>query len=75
MRALSFTLLLLGSACGTTGEPGVPPAASTRVAIGPDSAGIDATTIVGKPAPAWELDWMGQPAVSLDGLRGQVVLV
>src|SRR5262245_37291911 len=74
MRALPAILLLLGSACGTTNEPAAV-AATSRVAIGPDSAGIDATTIVGKPAPAWNLDWMGQPAVSLDGLRGKVVLV
>jgi len=74
MRALTTILLLLGSACGTTNEPAaVTP--TSRVAIGPDSAGIDATTIVGKPAPAWDLDWMGQPAVSLDSLRGHVVLV
>jgi len=76
MRALTLTLLL-GSACGTTAEPAAvaPPAASPRVAIGPDSAAIDATTIVGKPAPAWDADWMGKPAVSLESLRGQVVLV
>ena len=75
MRALTTLLLLLASACGTTNEPAAAPATPVRVAIGPDSDAIDATTIVGKPAPAWNLDWMGQPAVSLDSLRGRVVLV
>jgi peroxiredoxin len=75
MRTLTTMLLLLGAACGTTGEPTAAPAATPRVAIGPDSADIDATTIVGKQAPAWDLDWMSQPAVSIDSLRGRVVLV
>jgi peroxiredoxin len=49
--------------------------AVARVAIGPESQAIDATTIVGKPAPAWDVDWMGQPDLALDALRGRVVLV
>jgi len=46
-----------------------------RIAIGPDSDTIDATTIVGQPAPAWNVDWMGAAPLAVEGLRGKVVLV
>lgn len=68
-------LLLVFAACAATDERATTAAPSPRVAIGPDSDTIDATTIVGKPAPAWDVDWMGAPAVAVDGLRGKVVLV
>lgn len=73
MRALPLLLLL--SACAATDERASTPAGSVRVAIGPGSDTIDATTIVGKPAPAWDVDWMGAAAVEVGALRGQVVLV
>jgi peroxiredoxin len=32
--------------------------------------------LIGTPAPAWEAsDWIGSPPLTLDGLRGKVVLV
>jgi peroxiredoxin len=67
---LAFALMF--AACGGAGEPSE--RAPTRVAIGEGAAGIDATTIVGEPAPAWDVEWLGEP-VTLAGLRGQVVLV
>ena len=47
----------------------------TRVAIGPDSENIDARTIVGKPVPDWDLDWMGASPIQPADLRGKVLLV
>ena len=44
-----------------------------RVAVGPDSDTLDTSVIVGKPAPALEVDWMGAAAPA--DLKGNVVLV
>jgi peroxiredoxin len=46
-----------------------------RVAIGPESDRVDARTIVGRPAPAWDVDWMGVPPIQPTDLAGNVVLV
>ncbi len=47
-----------------------------RVAIGPGSETVDATTIVGRVPPAWQLDaWMNAARLTLEDLRGRVVLV
>jgi peroxiredoxin len=67
-----LALALILAACGGAGEPAERP--PTRIAIGEGASAIDATTIVGKPAPAWDVEWFGEP-VTLDDLRGQVVLV
>jgi thiol-disulfide isomerase/thioredoxin len=50
-------------------------APTTPVAIGPDSETIDARTIVGKPVPAWDVDWMGASPIQPADLRGEVLLV
>lgn len=55
--------------------PAVSEARSGR-AIGPGADKTDVSSIVGKPAPAWELrTWFNSPPRSIDDLRGQVVLV
>lgn len=64
---MRFLLLLALAACSTTVDE--------QVAVGPDAASIDARTIVGKPAPSWDVDWMGAPALAVGDLRGKVVLV
>lgn len=67
-------LALVVAACGGAGDPA--PQQEPRVAIGPDSETIDATTIVGQVPPAFEVDtWINSPAVTLEALRGKVVLV
>ncbi len=75
MLRASIPLLLAG--CATAADPAAPsPTADpARVAAGPGADTIDARTIVGKPAPAWVVDWMGEPPVALEALRGKVVLV
>lgn len=87
MRSFAVVLVVMLAACESgpapAGSPSAPAAAAgggaaasgERVAIGPDAEKIDARTIVGKPAPAWDVDWMGGPAVSVAELRGKVVLV
>lgn len=79
MRAVSILAVMVLSlgvvACAAEAERPTKVAKSERVAIGPDSETIDATTIVGKPAPAWDVDWMGAAAITAADLRGQVVLV
>jgi thiol-disulfide isomerase/thioredoxin len=73
VRAVSiFAVIVLSvgaAACAAEAER------SSRVAIGQESAKIDATTIVGKPVPAWDVDWMGETPIAPADLRGQVVLV
>jgi len=40
------------------------------------SASPDGAELIGTPAPAWEAtDWIGSPPLTLEGLRGKVVLV
>lgn len=52
------------------------PSASRPISIGPDSERMDATTIVGRPAPAWEVDtWISSPPLAVEEVRGRVVLV
>ena len=68
-------LLLLLAACSPTDERASPRVDLERVAIGPAAESVDATTIVGHPAPAWDVDWMGAPALTVEELRGRVVLV
>jgi thiol-disulfide isomerase/thioredoxin len=76
MRAYALLLpAALASGCAATDERASAPGEPVRVAVGPGADTIDATTIVGKPAPAWAVDWMGEPAVAVEALRGQVVLV
>jgi thiol-disulfide isomerase/thioredoxin len=75
---LALAILMAAAACDRPGEsparPADPPVA--RIAIGEDSAAHDATTIVGKPAPPWEVDtWIGSPPLTVESLRGRVVLV
>ena len=72
---MRFALLLLLAACAPTDERASPKVEPGRVAVGPAAGSIDATTIVGHPAPAWDVDWMGGPALTVEALRGRVVLV
>jgi peroxiredoxin len=72
---MRFALLLLLAACAPTDERASPPVEPGRVAVGPGAESIDATSIVGQPAPAWDVDWMGDPALTVESLRGRVVLV
>jgi peroxiredoxin len=47
-----------------------------RVAVGPDADTADVSSIVGKPAPGWQLaTWFNSPPRRLEDLRGQVLLV
>lgn len=73
MRLAILALVL--AACGGAGD--APADTEDRIAIGPGADTIDATTIVGKPPPSWEVDaWINTPApVTLEDLRGKVVLV
>ncbi|NUP14029.1 MAG: TlpA family protein disulfide reductase [Polyangiaceae bacterium] len=85
-RAL-LTALLLGACSGgsstgssnmtsspVTASPASAPA--HRLAIGPNAAETDVSSIVGKPAPGWNLTtWLNGPPRRLADLRGQVVLV
>ena len=72
---MRFALLLLLAACAPTDDDASVPVEPVRVAVGPDAETIDATTLVGRPAPAWDVDWMGEPALTVEALRGRVVLV
>lgn len=72
---MRFALLLLLAACAPIDEFASPPVEPVRVAVGPAAESIDATSIVGHPAPAWDVDWMGEPALTVEALRGRVVLV
>ncbi len=74
-RALLIIASIAG--CEAAATTSAPPskATSARVAIGPDSESIDATTLVGKPAPPWRVDWMGATPIGGADLRGSVVLV
>lgn len=67
MRPAALTMFAVLAACDG--------GSLARVAVGPDSDTIDATTIVGKPAPAWDVDWMGAAPIAASDLRGKVVLV
>jgi len=65
-RAALVGLLALG-ACTKPAPP---------LAIGPEAAKTDVSSVVGKPAPGWELGtWMNSPPLRLEELRGSVVLV
>jgi peroxiredoxin len=80
MRPLLALLVLAGCEAAATPGPVAPmqPAAKEpreRVAVGPNADTIDATTIVGKPAPAWTVDWMDAAPIAVADLRGHVVLV
>ncbi|HWN71808.1 MAG TPA: redoxin domain-containing protein [Haliangium sp.] len=48
-----------------------------RVAIGPTHVGdTDVSGVVGKPAPGWQLQrWFNSPPLTVESLRGSVVLV
>jgi len=64
------------AACGRAPDGGALAPAAHGVAIGPDTAATDVSSIVGKPAPGWQLaTWFNGPPRTLDSLRGQVVLV
>jgi glutathione peroxidase-family protein len=46
------------------------------LAIGPDAKTADVSSLVGKPAPGWDLGtWFNSPPLRIEELRGQVVLV
>ncbi|MFO0612496.1 MAG: TlpA disulfide reductase family protein [Polyangiaceae bacterium] len=46
------------------------------IAIGPDAATTDVSSVVGKPAPEWELaTWFNAKPLTMADLRGRVVLV
>lgn len=72
---MRLALLLLLAACAPTDDYASASVEPVRVAVGPDAETIDATTLVGRPAPAWDVDWMGEPALTVEALRGRVVLV
>jgi peroxiredoxin len=73
------------SACGRGSSSPSPSAAASpepavtppgKVAIGPEADRADVSSIVGKPAPAWDLaTWFNGPPRRVEDLRGQVVLV
>ena len=66
----------VASASAAAAPASVTPADPALVAIGPEAETIDATTLVGEPAPPFEVDsWMSSPALTVEALRGQVVLV
>jgi peroxiredoxin len=79
-RSIAVLMLSL-AACDVVGNgaatapPKTNPSSAERFAVGPGADTIDATTIVGKPAPAWDVDWMGAAAIAPADLRGDVVLV
>ncbi len=79
MRAAVLVLMLaaceVAGSAPATAPPKTQPAVAPLVAIGPGADTIDARTIVGKPAPAWDVDWMGATPIDVAELRGQVVLV
>jgi peroxiredoxin len=90
LRTVVLASVLVGSfglaACGrgssgtsTSAAPASPEAAMTapgKVAVGPDADEADVSSIVGTPAPAWELaTWFNGPPRRIEDLRGQVVLV
>lgn len=52
-------------------------ARAERLAIGPTHVGdTDVSGIIGKPAPAWNLaHWFNSPPLTVESLRGSVVLV
>lgn len=57
-------------------QHGATSAAGEPVAIGPTGGDIDVSGIVGKPAPGWNLaQWFNSPPLTMESLRGQVVLV
>ncbi len=68
LRVAMVVVVMLAGCDASAGKP-------ARVAIGPHADTIDAATIVGQPAPAWDVDWMGQAPLAIADLRGQVVLV
>jgi peroxiredoxin len=72
-RLAVAVLAALVAGCGTSDAKDA--AADKVIAIGPDADKVDATTILGKPAPAWDLDWMGARALAPGDLRGDVVLI
>ena len=51
-------------------------ARTERVAVGPEAGNVDLSGIVGKPAPGWKLErWFNSPPLTVESLRGSVVLV
>jgi peroxiredoxin len=91
MRAphvLSVMLWSSGFGCAPAGSSSARPVESSpaqatlpsvdtnRKAIGPDADTTDVSTIVGEPAPPWDLaTWFNGPARRVEDLRGRVVLV
>lgn len=76
LLALLVVLVPLVACVPVEDDASVPsaPVEPVRVAVGPGAETIDATKLVGPAAP-WDVDWMGAPAVTLEALRGRVVLV
>ena len=51
-------------------------ARTERVAVGPAADDVDLSGVVGKPAPGWTLErWFNSPPLTVESLRGSVVLV
>jgi thiol-disulfide isomerase/thioredoxin len=66
-RLLALALLI---GCGA-GDAAAPPAA-----LGPGAGEADVASRVGRPAPGWEASsWLNSPPLTVEGLRGKVVLV
>lgn len=76
MRAALVVIPLVMTSCASEPLPVASPTrTSSPVAIGPNADKIDASTIVGKPMPPFEFDWMDRPPITPDALHGRVVLV
>jgi thiol-disulfide isomerase/thioredoxin len=59
-----------------TPSSSTPPSGAARVAVGPDADKTDVSSVVGKPAPAWETTaWFNASPMKVEDLRGKVVLV
>jgi peroxiredoxin len=90
LRAIATVGLAVTLAACSRGPSGTPPRTQVgaaapetlpvkppgRVAVGPDADTADVSSIVGKPAPGWQLaTWFNGPPRRIEDLRGQVLLV
>lgn len=89
-HALGLALAALAQlSCATTPDPAVPPPAAPaappaaaaapqdpKPATEPVVFDDDTTQVIGHPAPGWQIEhWFNSPPITLESLRGSVVLV